>query len=119
MILHILRRSELDEARRAGSYAPPSLENEGFIHCSTERQVVETANLFFNGQRDLVIIVIDESRLKAELKHEPPASMGHERTDGLFPHLYGPLNLDAVAAVHEFPCDAEGRFALPAALSTK
>ena len=119
MILHILRRSELEEARKTGSYVPPSLENEGFIHCSTERQVVETANLFFRGQRGLVIIVIDERRLTAELKHEAPASMGHERTDGLFPHLYGPLNLDAVAAVHEFPCDADGRFELPDALRAK
>ena len=119
VILHILRRSELEQARRAGSYTPPSLENEGFIHCSTEHQVVETANLFFGGQGDLVIIVIDASRLTAELKHEAPASMGHERTHGLFPHLYGPLNLDAVVAVHEFPCDAEGRFEMPVALREK
>ena len=119
MILHILRRSEWEDARRAGSYAPPSLGNEGFIHCSTEHQVVATANLFFPGQRDLVIIVIDQSRLQSELKHEAPASTGRQRSDGLFPHLYGPLNLDAVAAVHEFPCDGDGRFKLPAVLRTK
>lgn len=119
MILHILKRSELDYARRSGSYAPPSLESEGFIHCSTEHQLVETANLFFRGQGDLVIIVIEEHRLKASLRHELPTSTAHKRTDGRFPHLYGPLNLDAVCAVHEFPCDEEGGFALPPALRAK
>jgi uncharacterized protein (DUF952 family) len=119
VILHILKRGEWDEAKRAGCYAPPSLVSEGFIHCSTEHQVAKTANLFFPGQRDLVLLVIDEGRLHSDLKHEAPASMGHERTDGLFPHLYGPLNLDAVTAVHEFPCDGDGRFALPAALLPK
>jgi uncharacterized protein (DUF952 family) len=116
MVLHILKRDEWDAAKRGGIYAPPTLATEGFIHCSTIAQVVETANLFFRGQADLVILSIDESRLKEPLKHEAPAMAGHERTDALFPHLYGPLNLDAVIGVHNFPCDGDGRFTLPAEL---
>jgi hypothetical protein len=34
----------------------------------------------------------------------------------LFPHIYGPLNLDAVTEVMDFPCGPDGRFVLPAAL---
>lgn len=116
MILHILKRGEWDTATHNGSYAPSTLASEGFIHCSTIAQVVQTANLFFRGQTDLVILSIDESRLTAPLKYEAPAMPGHERSDALFPHLYGALNLDAVTAVHQFPCDADGAFALPAEL---
>jgi uncharacterized protein (DUF952 family) len=115
MILHILKRSEWDEAIRNGSYAPPSVASEGFIHCSTIEQVVETANLYFRGQPELVVLSIDEARLASPLKYEGPASAG-ERPDSLFPHLYGPLNLDAVNCTCDFPCDANGLFELPATL---
>ncbi len=116
MILHILSRAEWEEALSIQSYRPPSLRDEGFIHCSTVGQVVETANLFFRGRRDLLIVCIDEARLAWPLKLEAPASTGHARTAGLFPHIYGPLNLDAVTAVHEFPCKEDGEFELPGAL---
>jgi uncharacterized protein (DUF952 family) len=67
----------------------------------------------------LVVLCIDESRLKASLKYEPPAPAPNENQnpDGLFPHLYGPLNLDAVVRVIDFPCSADGTFALPSALA--
>ncbi len=116
MILHILSRAEWEEAVRTRSYRPATLRDEGFIHCSTAAQVVETANLFFRGRRDLLIACIDEARLTSPLKLEPPASGGPARAAGLFPHIHGPLNLDAVTAVHEFPCRDDGDFELPAAL---
>ena len=116
MILHILRREEWAAAVAEGRYAPASLATEGFIHCSTAAQVAETANRFFCGQRDLVILCIDEERLTSTLKYEAAAMPGHERTDAVFPHLYGPLEVDAVVQVSEFPCDHEGKFALPEGL---
>jgi uncharacterized protein (DUF952 family) len=116
VIFHILRRSEWDEAIRNRNYAPPSAASEGFIHCSTIEQVVQTPNLYFRGQSDLVVLSIDETRLASPLKYEAPASAGDERPHSLFPHLYGPLNLDAVDRVCDFPCDANGLFELPATL---
>jgi uncharacterized protein (DUF952 family) len=116
MILHILKRNKWDEAICNGSYEPPSVASEGFIHCSTIEQVVETANLYFRGQPDLVVLRIDEALLVSPLKFEAPAPVGDERTDSLFPHLYGLLNLDAVDCVCDFPCDANGFFELPATL---
>ena len=70
MILHIVRRDEWDEAVRRERYAPASLRVEGFIHCSTSAQVIETANRFYRGQRDLVVVWIEEGRVKAEVKWE-------------------------------------------------
>ncbi len=106
MIVHIVKRIEWADGVARGAYAPASLRAQGFIHCSTIAQVVDTANRFYRGQQGLVVLCIDESRLRAELKYE--AASGE-----MFPHLYGELNLDAVARVVELPCEADGTFRLP------
>ena len=135
MIVHIVKRSEWADGVARGTYAPASLRAEGFIHCSTIAQVVDTANRFYRGQHGLVVLCIDESRLKAELKHEAAgvapapnvkkdrycrgtrAELKYEAAAGeMFPHLYGELNVDAVARVVELPSEADGSFRLPSAL---
>ena len=95
------------------TYAPDSLRSEGFIHCSTLAQVIDTANRFYRGQQDLVVLYIEESRLTAELKYEAPAIAHDEVAGDLFPHLYGELNVEAVARVVELSCEADGSFLLP------
>jgi len=95
------------------TYAPDSLRSEGFIHCSTPAQVIDTANRFYRGQEDLVVLCIEESRLTAELKYEAPAMPRDEAADELFPHLYGELNVEAVERVVGLPCEADGTFQLP------
>jgi uncharacterized protein (DUF952 family) len=113
IILHIATRPAWDAACASGSYRPPSLELEGFIHCSTHAQVVGTANKYFRGRTDLVLLWIDEARLAAAVRYESPAAPD-ARTGQLFPHVYGPIAVDAVARVAPFPCDADGGFAMPA-----
>ena len=93
-IFHITTSSAWDEARAAGAYEPPSLEREGFIHLSAADQVVGVANRAFRGQRDLVLLCVSSERLAAVVRHEHAADAGEA-----FPHLYGPLNLDAVVQV--------------------
>lgn len=119
MILHIAKRSDWERAAARGSYAPDSLASEGFVHCSTEAQAVDTANRFFRGQRDLVLLLIDPERLRPKLVFEPPANPADERSAQAFPHIYGPINAEAVKDVIEFPCEPDGTFRLPAALSAK
>jgi uncharacterized protein (DUF952 family) len=119
IVLHITTLAEWDAAHAAGSYRPASLALEGFIHCSTPAQAVGSANRYFRGRTDLVLLCIDESRVAAALRYEPPATIGGApdpraaRTCELFPHLYGPLALDAVVRVVAFPCDRDGGFTLP------
>ena len=120
MILHIASRAQWDRARARGAYIPRDFDSEGFIHCSTPAQAASTANSFFRGHRDLLLLCIDEDLLTAPLRYEAPAPPGGRPSgavrSGLFPHLYGELNLDAVTEVLEFPCSADGSFELPAAL---
>jgi uncharacterized protein (DUF952 family) len=109
LLLHITQRTAWDSAQVSGSYAAPSLATEGFIHCSTPAQVVATAERFYANQRGLILLVIDPARVQAEIKYEP----GADKPDELFPHIYGPLNLNAVERVVEFEPDDSGRFHLP------
>jgi uncharacterized protein (DUF952 family) len=112
MILHIVKRSEWEDAVERGHYAPESLRVEGFIHCSTPSQVIDTANRFYRGQGDLIVLCIDEARLIAELKYEAPIVPHEESAGELFPHLYGELNVYAVVRVVELRCEADGSFRL-------
>lgn len=89
-IYHIADRVEWEHALKNGSYIHPSLEREGFIHCSTASQVEATANLYFANETQLLVLVIDVSKLKSPLKYEM-ASRGEE-----FPHVYGAINTDSV-----------------------
>ena len=80
---------------------------DGFIHFSTADQLAETAAKHFAGQPDLILVAVDAERLGAQLKWEP------SRGGALFPHLYGPLPLDAVRWVRPLPDEVGGRRPLP------
>jgi uncharacterized protein (DUF952 family) len=115
-ILHLTRRADWDAAKLAGRYEAASLHSEGFIHFSTADQVVRVANAFYSGQSDLVLLVVDPERITADLRWEAPAHPGisPDAPEGeLFPHVYGPLNVNAVIRVIAFPPTNDGTFRLP------
>ena len=121
MILHITSKQEWLEAQARGEYIAPSLQTEGFIHCSTENQVLHVANAFYRGRNDLVLLKLDEAKIKPELKWEPPAgppAPGISNSDK-FPHIFGPINLTAIASVLDFmPDPVSMTFSLPSTLTT-
>lgn len=107
MIAIIATREGWLQAEHDGVFVTGSLADEGFIHASTPEQVVGSANRHFAGQRDLVLLCIDPARVRAEIRHEGRAGGAQ------YPHIYGPLNLDAVTAVLDLPTDPTGGFSLP------
>lgn len=110
MILHITSKQDWSDAQTRGGYTAPSLATEGFIHFSTNKQALHVANAFYRGRTDLLLLVVDETRLKPELKWEAPAGPPADNISeaDLFPHLYGPLNLDAVTSVLDFQPGSDG-----------
>jgi len=109
-LFHIAIASEWRQALERGRYWTGSLNQEGFIHFSTGKQLLRSANKYYSGRDDVVLLWIDPARLVAELKYEPIS-------DGqLFPHLYGELNLDAVIRVIDFKPQADGSFSWPDSL---
>jgi uncharacterized protein (DUF952 family) len=113
IILHITQRGDWETSASCGYYKPSSLNSDGFIHCSSIEQTVDTANQFYPSQHGLVILCIDENNTEAEIKYEGPVCVGDQRVDVLFPHIYGPLNVSAVVRVVDFIPDVNGKFRLP------
>lgn len=110
LIYKIVPRALWRQAEEAGQFngAPVDLA-DGFIHFSTGAQVEETAARHFAGQDDLLLVAIRTERLNpAALRFEP------SRGGDLFPHLYAPLDLAAVAWVRDLPLGAHGRHLFPA-----
>jgi len=111
LILHIATRSDWNSSEARGSYRCLSLRNEGFIHCSTSEQLLVPANERFRGQQDLVLLCIEVERLSSELRYEDCYDSGM-----IFPHVYGPIERDAVVEVLDFVPGDDGYFQLPESL---
>jgi uncharacterized protein (DUF952 family) len=65
----------------------------------------------FRGRDDVVLLTIDPTRVDAEIRVEAVGS-----GDEVFPHIYGPLPLDAVAHTHDVPVGDDGRLLVEALL---
>jgi len=121
MILHLLSRESWAEAQAHGQLIAQSVATEGFAHCSTEHQIVDVANKYYSGANNMVLLNIDPARLTSKLIFEPPAHLDGSPAlphEPMFPHIYGPINLDAVIEVIDFPCDFKGHFSSPPQLNT-
>ncbi|MEU0494467.1 DUF952 domain-containing protein [Mycobacterium sp. NPDC006124] len=108
-LLHLCTTEEWDAAQAAGERRPPSLDDQGFVHLSAPEQVHLPANRLYAGRRDMIVLRLNPEIFRDPVRWEPgvpsdPAAM-------LFPHLYGPIPLDAVTSVTPYVPDGEGRFA--------
>ncbi len=105
-LYHIATVPDWERAQRDGEYRTStrgrSLSEEGFIHASTAAQVLPVANaLYVDERHDLVLLVLDTSRIGPEIRHEQVPG-GQDP----FPHIYGPL--DVAAVVEAVPLERDG-----------
>ena len=91
---HVTSRENWEAAQASGNYIAPSLETEGFIHTSQAHQVAGVLERYYQGKTDLVKLKIDGRKLVSPLKYELAPSVNE-----WFPHVFGPINVDAVIAV--------------------
>jgi uncharacterized protein (DUF952 family)/catechol 2,3-dioxygenase-like lactoylglutathione lyase family enzyme len=110
-LYHIATKEAWDDAVLTGRYRPESLHVEGFIHCSTARQVIRVADFLYQGRRDLVLLEINPDRVGPEIRYETA------ETGESFPHVYGAINLDAVVQILPFEPRPDGGFDLPAGVA--
>lgn len=96
LIYHITTPKLWQQALEIGVYASPSLKEEGFIHCCERHQIDGVIERYFQGKSHLLKLVIDTDKLKSEHVFEWSPSSADT-----FPHVYGPINLDAVVTVEE------------------
>lgn len=95
-IYHVTTQKEWDQAKKKGEYQPAGFDQEGFIHCSIERQVPGVLDRFYQGQTGLVKLKIEKAKVTRPVLFELAVDL-----DELFPHIYGALNLDSVVDVIE------------------
>lgn len=109
-LFHISTESLWAEAQESGLLQHPSLAQEGFLHASTEEQLLATANRWFQGQRGLLVIELDEAALGESLRFEAPHPPRPETEGQLFPHIYGAVPREAILQVAPLAPDETGRF---------
>ncbi|WP_035534495.1 DUF952 domain-containing protein [Haloglycomyces albus] len=113
LIWHVTRASDWHVAQDNGEYTVStkgiSLAQQGFIHASLAHQVARVANVVHVDDNDLIVLGIDVARLGAPVKYEAPPDEDEE-----FPHIYGPLNLNAVVSVQPLLRGKDGRFSFAA-----
>lgn len=105
MILHCMKKALWEERKHRAVWGNRELRADGFIHCSTVEFFWRVAPNFRNVDEDLVLLCINESRLKAEVRYEDGDNCGR-----FYPHVYGLINNDAVTDVLPFLRDASGSY---------
>lgn len=112
-IVAIAEQAAWDAAKEQGKYTQSTIDSTladvGFIHCSTPNQTMDIANRRFNGYGHILLLMIDVQKVKPPVVFEQaPSGRG-----GLYPHIYGPLNVDAVSEVIPLVTDSTGKFVTP------
>jgi uncharacterized protein (DUF952 family) len=91
-------------------YVPEPFDREGFIHTTEGREAVSiTLTKYYKASAEpWVVLYIDQDRVTPPVRYDDPAEV--------FPHIYGPLNRDAIVAVKTIERAADGTFMRPVAL---
>jgi uncharacterized protein (DUF952 family) len=97
VIYHVTTAEEWQSAKEKGAYTSPSLQAEGFIHCSSDNeQVIGVLQRYFAGRKNLLRLSIDTDKLSSRFVYEWSPS-----TADTFPHVYGPIDIAAVIDVEK------------------
>lgn len=105
MIYHIVTASALLANLQGGFYSPPTLVEDGFVHCSAKVSVLAVANDYFAGESEQVLLLeIDPDKLTSALRYEraapiPGGGTSHLAVEESFPHVYGPIDKGAIVGV--------------------
>jgi len=104
---HGTPRAYYESLDPAQPYVPPEFARDGFIHCTDGREAVSIilTLLYRKDPGDWVVLYIDKDKVKAPVKYEDPA--------GIYPHIYGLLNRDAIVAVSPIGRSPDGVFLMP------
>jgi uncharacterized protein (DUF952 family) len=106
---HLVAAEYYRDCDSAAPYTPEPFADEGFIHCTDGAQnVADVANRYYKDDRRMYIaLVIDTSRVTSEIRYEDEAR--------IYPHIYGPLNRDAIVTILPMLREADGTFLPPRA----
>lgn len=101
---HLVAEPYYESTNASEDYTPEAFASDGFIHCTDGvENVIATANRYCKDDvRPYLVLLIDTERVSAEVKYEEP--------EQIYPHIYGPLNRDAIVVVQPVERVADGTF---------
>ncbi len=101
---HLTPVERWDAADPTKPLGAPSLADEGFIHCTTgASEMVATANRHYRDDpRPFVVLTLDVARITSPVRTED--------TRGIYPHVFGPIDREAIIAARPMPRAADGTF---------
>jgi uncharacterized protein (DUF952 family) len=99
-----MSQRDFDTATASGVWNPGSLATDGFLHASPADQLTRVANKHFSGLDEIRILSARAENVHAEILWEPASDRK------LYPHIYGPLNMDAVERATTVKKGPDGRF---------
>jgi uncharacterized protein (DUF952 family) len=104
---HLAAEAYYRSCDTSAPYVPERFERDGFIHCTDGiEELIRVGNRYYRDDpRRLVILRIDKRRVGPPLRYDDPA---HK-----YPHIYGPLNRDAIMDVHDAARLPRGAFVMP------
>ncbi len=95
LIYHIVLPSVWEGFKDKPFYEAESLAAEGFIHCSYANQLEAVLKRYYENAGSVMILSIDTQKLTSEMVEEPSTN------NEIYPHIYGPINIDAITDVAE------------------
>ena len=95
MLIYHIVLPEVWAAFETGLYRHPSLAEEGFIHCSFEKQLDGVIERYYSDAESVIILEIESDRLMSRMIREPSTN------SEIYPHIYGPINRDAIVGSEE------------------
>lgn len=99
-----------EKAQVTGNYTQSTidskLEEVGFIHATNPDQTIAMLNRHFTARNDVLLLIVDLNKVEPEVKFEAPLS----GSTGVYPHIYGALNINAVIGTCTPAKDSSGKF---------
>lgn len=111
MIYRIAELADWQTAQQTGFFVSADLGAEGFIHASELYQVLATANRYYAGCSDIILLELDESELWVAAV--PVQREYAEARNDYFPHIFAPIPLAAIVRALPFHFGSDGRYELP------
>ena len=93
IIYHVVAADEWEKQESLPAYSAAGLASEGFIHLSTKEQVSGVLDRYYKNVKNLLLLHVDTNKLTHELRYEQATN------NELFPHVYGPINKDAIVKI--------------------
>jgi uncharacterized protein (DUF952 family) len=102
--LHLLPVEAWRKARDLPEYVPDAFAADGFVHCTNgDEELVAVGNRYYRDDaRPFLALTVAIDKLTSPIRYDD--------ANRVFPHIYGPINREAIVAARGVNRSADGSF---------